>query len=322
MSEASIEAVLANPRDAAARVALADALVKKRDPRGELIRLQTTLEGRLAPHEREAAVRRCEVLLREHEAAWAAPARGWAEYRYKGGFIQAIRARGAAFVTHAEALFAVEPVEDVTLLEISDKTIAALAKMPFLARVRRLALYGSYEDKRLAALLGSPQLGSLASLTLPGVGAEAAEVIAKSKLGGLRILNLTGASIGDEGAAVIAGAKTLSGLEALYLARSEVSDEGAAAIAGSKWLGSLKTLCLGGNDGIGDEGAAAIAKGRAVGALLRLELNQTAVGDEGAKAIAQSKKLAALRRIDLRQTEVSREGMAALRKRKDLRVLR
>jgi uncharacterized protein (TIGR02996 family) len=314
-----LAAVLASPGDMGPRLALAAALEARGDPRGELIRRQIALAGKLTPDQREVNARRCAELLRAHGAGWTARARGWAEVRFRAGFIVAIQTTGDELLQHGEALLAVEPVEEVSLMGASDETLAQLAKRPWLARLRRLAVYGGHEDEGPSKLCASAHVAGLTSLSFHGVGPLVARAIAKSKIDALRVLALTDSSIGDEGAAALAKSDRMAALERLYLARCDLSDEGVAAIAQSKKLASLATLCLGGNDAIGDEGAAAIAKGRAVEKIVLLELCRTGVGDEGAAAIAQSKKLAALRRLDLRQTEVGRAGRDALAKRKGLR---
>ena len=113
--------VASRPEDAGARAVYADALLQEDDPRGMFITLQTRLETGLPPHKREAALREIEALRRAHESAWTAAARGWAEVRFKAGFIHAIRSTAAAF-TDASALLAVEPVVEVNLTEASDAT--------------------------------------------------------------------------------------------------------------------------------------------------------------------------------------------------------
>jgi uncharacterized protein (TIGR02996 family) len=315
-----LTAVLASPGDLAVRLALAEALEKRGDPRGELIRRQIALLGKLTPDQREEHRRRCDALMADHEAAWTAPTRGWAEVRFRAGFIAAIRTTGEEFLKFGDALLAVEPVQEVTLDGASDETLAALAKRPMLARIRRLAVEGGHGDEGAAKICASAYVAALGSLSFTSVGEGFPKALAKGKLGALRVLGLTACEIGDEGAATLAKADRLAGLSRLYLARCDISDEGVTAIAQSKKLAALTTLCLGGNEGIGDEGAAAIAKGKAMEKLVLLELCRTGVGDEGAAAIAASKKLVALRRLDLRQAQVGRAGREALGKRKGLRA--
>jgi uncharacterized protein (TIGR02996 family) len=314
--------VLASPGDLAVRLAFAEALSERGDPRGELIRRQIALLGRLTPDQREEHARRCARLMADHGAAWSLPVEGWAEARFRAGFIAAIRTSGDELLRHGDALLTTEPVQEVTLTDASDETLAALAKRPMLARIRRLAVEGGHGDVGAAKLCASAYVAALGALSFTTVGEGFPKALAKSKLGALRVLGLTGCEIGDEGAAVLAKADRLAGLSRLYLARCAIGDEGVAAIAQSKKLAALTTLCLGGNEGIGDEGAITIAtaKGHAMEKLVLLELCRTQVGDAGAEAIAASKKLVALRRLDLRQAQVGRAGREALGKRKGLRA--
>ena len=59
----------------AQRLAYADALTARGDPRGELIRRQIALLGKLTPDQREENRRRADQLMVAHEAAWTAPTR-------------------------------------------------------------------------------------------------------------------------------------------------------------------------------------------------------------------------------------------------------
>ena len=290
------------------------------DPRAELVTAEVALAGRLSPDQREAATRLRERLLAAHGAAWTAPVSGWAEHRFHAGAIVAIRTKASALLKNMAALFAVEPVTEITLTEASDAELCALAKRPEMARVARLSVHRGHSDDGATAVVSSPILTALASLSFGCVGPDLGREIARRKLPGLVVLALTDSELGDEGVAALAGAASLSALERLYLARTGLSDEAVTAIAGSKRLGALKTLCLGGNEGITDDCAPALTRGKALDHLVLLELNQTALGDEGARTIAQSQKLSTLRRLDVRQTGVTKVGFAALGQRRGLRV--
>jgi len=254
-----LAAVLAAPGELAPRLALADALTREGDPRGELIRRQIALLGKLTPDQRELNARRCAELMAAHGATWTRAAEGWAEVRFRAGFIAAIRTTGDELLKHGDALLAVEPVEEVTLDGASDETLAALAKRPMLARIRRLSVYGGHTDAGATKLCASAYVAALASVSFTDVGPAFATALAKSKLGALRVLALTGCEIGDEGAAAIAKASLLAGLDRLYLARCDISDEGAAAIAQSKKLAALRRLDLRQSE-VGRAGREALAK--------------------------------------------------------------
>ncbi len=312
--------VLASPKDPAIRSVYADALIQEGDPRGTFIALQTHLEGAIPPDKREAARQQIDALLRENQEKWTEPTRGWAEVRFKRGFIYAIRATAESFVAHAPALLAAEPVLDVTLTQVTDEHMAALAQLPAIARLSALACQGSFEDAGAAALARSPHLAAVTSLNLRGSGLGATFAHAAAKLGNLAWLSVTGMGMGDEAVALLVEGDAHA-FERLYLSRNDLSDEAATALGQSRGLGKLRILCLGGNE-LSDEGAVALAKGKSLASLTSLELNQTGVSDEGALAIASSRALKSLRKINLKDTEIGDEGFAGLAKRKALTVLR
>jgi len=304
--------VVQNPEDASARGVYADALIQAGDPRGTFIMLQAHLEGSMSPDKREEAKRESAALLAANKAAWTKLASGWAEVRFKGGFIHAIRAKASAFVNSGTALLAAEPVVDLTLTEANDGELIALAAMPALAKVKAIALQGPFKDKGAAAFVKSPHLGSLRALNIAGASVGPGFANAVGYLGGLVSLCLTGMAMGDVAVAVLA--EGLENLERLYLARNDLTDTAAESLANGKST-KLKVLCLGGNE-ISDEGAEALATGRSLASLEHLELNQTGVADEGAQAIVKSRVLKSLRKLDLRTTDVEDAPS-----RKDLTVL-
>jgi uncharacterized protein (TIGR02996 family) len=321
MTPATIEKlralVLRYPSDADVRGVYADVLIDAGDPRGDFIRAQASLEDRLPPDAREAAQRQVQSLLAAHEKEWRAVA-SWADVRFKGGFIHAIRATIGSFLAHAHELFAVEPVSTVVLGGVSDDALVKLAEHEALARVNRLHLSGTFGDRGASALAKSRYVRSLRGLNL--IASEIGEgfVSAAGNFESLVSLSLTGHEMGDELIAVLSK-NELPKLERLYAARTALSDEGVAAIADAKTWTSLRWLCLGGNE-ISDEGADTLAKAK-FGNVTHLELNQTSIGDEGALAIVKGKAFRALKKIDLRQTEVSSATIQQLRARKGLTVV-
>jgi uncharacterized protein (TIGR02996 family) len=313
----SLRALVAkSPRDLAVRSVYADALLQEGDPRGTFISLQTHLAGPLPPDRREAAKHEIAALMRANGERWTELARPWADVRFKGGFIHAIRAKASDFVARGAALLAAEPVLEVTLTDAHDEDVVALAAMPAIAGVESLTIRGDF-DEGSTALAKSPHLAALKSLNVMGAGEGF--VAAISSLRALETLCLTGIGLGDEVIATLAKAD-LPSLETLYLARTETSDEGVAALAKGRALAKVRVLCLGGNE-ITDEGAQAIAKGKSLAKVERLELNQTGITNDGAIALAKSRTLAALKRLDLRGSEATRVGLDEARKRKGLVVL-
>lgn len=306
--------VLSSPRDPAVRSVYADALIQEGDPRGTFILLQSHLDGSIPPDKREEARRQVDELLRANRDRWTEHAR-WAEIRFKGGFIHAIRTSATKFLANGPALLAVEPVLEVTLQEATDDDLKALAALPAIARIADLKLDGDFEDAGAAALAKSPHLGTLTSLNLSGAGLGSTFASSVAHLRSLEVLCLSGMSLGDAAVEIFA-AGTYPALQRLYLARNELSDEGLTALAKARGLGNVRTLCLGGNE-ISDEGVVALAGAKGLGNLVTLELNATQVTDEGLEAIAKSRALKSLKKVNVQQAgEVSAEGVARLRKAK------
>jgi len=300
--------VTGNPRDLAARGVYADALIQDGDPRGTFITLQAALDGRLSPDKREAARKQLRQLFSANEEKWLAPAKDWAEIRWKGGFMHAIRASAADFLVKGAALVAAEPVAEVTLTDTSNQEMAALADCAAIAKLHSLSITGNYKDASAAKLAASAHASKIASLNLSGGSLGSAFAQATANLRALQSLCATSMSMGDDPMEVLG--KNLSAVQKLYLARNEITDEGVAALADGA-LGELRVLCLGGNE-ISDEGCAALAEAK-LEKLRQLELNQTQITDEGAMALAKSKTLKSLKKLDIRQTEVS-EAVPKLRK--------
>jgi uncharacterized protein (TIGR02996 family) len=304
--------VLGSPRDPEVRSVYADALIQEGDPRGTFIMLQSHLDARISPDKREDARRQIDELLQANRQRWTEHAR-WAEVRFKGGFIHAIRAKAKDFVTNGAALLAIEPVLEVNLTSTTDDDLKALAAMASMARVAELKLLGTYGDAGAATLAKSLHLGGLTSLNLKGASLGAAFASSAGNLRSLQLLCLTGMGMGDGAVGILAGGDHAA-LERLYLARNELTDEGVSALARSRGLGALEVLCLGGNE-ISDEGVAALAAAKGLGKLVTLELNATGVTDDGLAALAKSKTLGALEKVDVTQCqEVTPAGVSRLRK--------
>ncbi|MFO0555922.1 MAG: TIGR02996 domain-containing protein [Polyangiaceae bacterium] len=317
MIEALRSLVLKYPGDVEPRAVLADYLVQRGDPRGEFITLQTALLGHLSPDARETARRRVATLLAEHEAEWSTPIKPWGLARFRGGFIDAIRAKASDFVRHAATLLAVEPVRSVRLFDTKSADVQQVAELACLKGLRRLVFEGSYAPASVVAIATSPHLKNLEALTLSCADGAFAEALVEGQLRSLVTLTLTGTNLGDQGATALAKCEALSKLERLFLTRADISDEGLTALAGSRWLSKLTLLTLGGNDGITDEGVMALAKSKSLTALTHLELGGTGISDEGVEALAKSKALKGLKRLDLRQTEAS---AGPFERRKEVRV--
>jgi uncharacterized protein (TIGR02996 family) len=135
MSEADafIQAILANPDDNTTRLAFADWLEKRGDPRGEFIRLQCALAERTTDQQLTALQAREWELLTEHEMAWVGPIRDWVvpetyrqmgeeftrgdRWQFRRGFIESVFMDPSVFLTVAERLFRLSPIQEVKFLD-------------------------------------------------------------------------------------------------------------------------------------------------------------------------------------------------------------
>ncbi len=147
---------LARPDDNAPRAVLADALLEREDPRGELITLQ--LRGDLGEPEQK----RVAALLRQNEKRWLGDLARVTKLRvWRGGFLDE-----AELQNHAVA---------------DDETWKRAASDPRLATLRVLHK-GRCNAELYRAFVFSPQLTSLREVTVPSVGMLEAVVAAGKPL--------------------------------------------------------------------------------------------------------------------------------------------
>ena len=152
----------------------------------------------------------------------------------------------------APALFAAEPIVDVTVTGISDEKAAAkLAKAPWLGGLHSLVVRGEIGDEGFVTLCNTPALAKLRSLnvTANGLGPEALAAL-DGNLPACKTLVLTANEIGDEGIAGLLAWKQLAQVETLYLSNCALSADGVAELLGGT-LTSLRKITLSGNE-LGD----------------------------------------------------------------------
>ncbi|MEZ4448452.1 MAG: TIGR02996 domain-containing protein [Nannocystaceae bacterium] len=332
-------AILAAPEDDAPRLALAELLTARGDPRGESIRLACELEG-LAPDDpaRAALEARCAALPSFYFFTGAAPGFPRSVARRRG-FVAALSCSAADFVAHAEVLLGDAPIRDYEANPCHGQG-ALLATCAALARLRRLALPGAGEADR-AAVLASPHLAGLRELMVAAQldGPAAVERLAGETGGltGLRALAIRG-MIAAPACVPLASLAAARGLERLDVAGAFVPDVGLATLrerlgearvwprsiprwsyrfgvldlsAGRLDAGEVRalldrgehrdavTLVLSGCR-VGDDGVARLARSGAFPGLCALQLAGTGLTDVGARALArESVGLERLERLDL-----------------------
>jgi uncharacterized protein (TIGR02996 family) len=321
-SEAFLEDIREHPDDDAPRLVYADWLDDHGDAdRAEFIRAQVmSARPALDEGQRRSLEKRADDLLAHHEAAWRSTLPvlegvTWADF--SRGFVEAVFVTSpGVFLDQAPALFAAAPVRRLRVGWVHAQGARALARSPYLARLRELNLCDNPDlgEAGVEALAGSRHLAGLTSLLLynDALGDEAVACLAASPhLAGLTELYLSGNDLGDQGTTALGRCRNLAGLVDLDLRDNRVGDAGVQALAFEGRHERLDTLWLV-NNRIGAAGAAALAGTDALPRLVRLYLNYNPIGDEGAIAFAESPRLAGLRELDLRHCDIRDPGGRAL----------
>ncbi len=216
-------AAIASPEADEPRAVLADALLSRGDPRGELFALQL----RRAPYVIPSAAQRALVLREDrlvaaHRTEWTPKSLSYARsVTFRRGLIEAITVSGSVFEKHGASMVASAPVRSLRLSPFSKKTLEALLETSAVSAIRHLDLReGGGEALDVERIARSPHLRSLEILQL-GHGA---------KLGAPEIDLLASSAFGP----------TLVGLQ------GDLTEDGALALARSRdMLPSLRRLIVG-----------------------------------------------------------------------------
>ena len=143
--------VLARPWSIAARRALLHEWTRTGDPRSELLAHELALhDGPIIDSADDTRVA-IDSLLRTHRRAWIGRVGELAEtVRIDYGLPAAIGIRGDALLDHAQELFSIAPIIQVTVTP--PVNVAALLKLPQVSQLRGLFITGMVdEDARLVA---------------------------------------------------------------------------------------------------------------------------------------------------------------------------
>ena len=329
---ALLRAVIEHPDDDARRLVYADWLQQQGDPRGELIAVQTQLAHATAT-ERGELEARAKALLDAHADAWTAQlGDGVSNVTFRRGLAYAACApvRSAMHLDgHAHGVLDLldrAPIRDLGFTaqdgEPSSRLAVArdLAGDPRLARVELLATGLRWGADGLAALLGSPHLGSLRGLHIadPDCQVYAGHALAAARLPHLELLALRGdwlCDFGDAGVVPLARAE-LPALRDLALLNLSCGEDAARALASSTTLTQLSGLDLGYGSNhpnrIGPAGTAALAESANFTHLRRLILDFNDIGDAGLAALASSPHLRAMRYLSLKSASITDTGLQAL----------
>ncbi len=341
--------IVASPEDDAPRVAYADWLVARGDPRGEYIQCELAIARRGLTAVRDEVDARAHALFAAHEKESTAPFEAVdAVVSFACGLPYRARATGRAILAASELLMR-HPIRELWFYPSEPGDVAALAQLPLLSQLRALELNGSPTGRHLDAAglrALAPRLGNLRKLsmyhcTLDGDGA------AGLAAGALEEVVLAGAGIFDGGGAALGAARwdrvesvrmadnelgrntasafacnpRLGRLARLDLTQNRIDDAGAAALAHSALLPALVELQLARNT-LGEVGTAAFARAPERRGLVTRDLGGCRIGGAGASALAESRSLAELARLVVTECDLGVSGTTAFVERSGLPALR
>ena len=342
--EAFLEAIRQAPDDDAPRLIYADWLEEHGQPeRAEFIRLECERE-RVPEHSPRwhELVSRASPLYKKHQVEWLGSlSEILSTYAFSRGFLEFVGLPAEQFLKHADAIFRLGPIQEVSLDDAHD-FLPALADFAPLSRVRVLNLShnhigseeirvlgsSSYLDQlteldlslndldseAIAELRQAPFFPRLCSLDLGSnrdVGATAIEFLADIQEPiSLTKLVLRFNTLGAAGVQALTASRVFyRGLTYLDLTGCQTPAAGARALAHAK--GKLTSLQLGWNP-LGDDGVQVLAGSPAFARLAELDLSECELGSEAAAALARSSSVRGLTRLDLSRNRISSRGARAL----------
>jgi uncharacterized protein (TIGR02996 family) len=299
--DAFLQGIIESPDDDAPRLVYADWLDEHGQPeRAEFIRAQIDLAGRPPRDPRRPPLeKRQRALLRKHGARWflaPPPTTPWqlgANPTLARGFPDSYGCGARALLQGGAELFARWPLTRLWLgIDDAPELVGALARAPFLSRLRQLNLYCPLAGPGpLAPLFASRHLASLVRL----VGER----------------NARGEGWGDVGVRLLARSPHLAGLRELYLSHAGLTGAGLRALARSQYRRAMRFLGLTGNR-LGAEDVAALLTAGGWPALTGLELWNTGLGDEGVEPLAACRGLARLTFLNLNHNGLTDRAARAL----------
>jgi uncharacterized protein (TIGR02996 family) len=355
MHQAFLADVVANPEDDAPRLVYADWLDEHGSAWGEFIRVQCALARMDEDDPRGSALRAREREL--ERLGWWEPPRpeGVRDRRFERGMIEWAQVDFDWFLDRAAELFRWAPIRRLDLASRYRGTwppdrVSELGGRPELARLLGLSMGNlGLWDEHLEALLASPHLSRLKTLSLRRHVGHAARLLSETRsLPALESLDLGDNEVIDEELALLmtapfaphlrelrldlndpeyrgisdAGLRVLAAaplcrLRVLCLARNHFTADGVAALANSPNLSALAELELGAWIGWSGEFhpvaglAEVIASSPLAARLVSLDLHGHALGPAGAAALAAA-PLPRLRRLDLSANALGDEGLRVL----------
>jgi uncharacterized protein (TIGR02996 family) len=320
-----LEAIAAAPDDDGPRLVFADWFEEHDDPdRAEFIRLQIALaEKDEYDSDFNMLMDREQDLQRTHGHRWKIPElKGRQEFRR--GFVEFVWLRGDRLALEAER---VNRVPTVQALRISgaDHHLDDLAKLPYLDRIRSLDLSNNSVParNRLLQFFEQSNLSSLSALRLRNnmLWPEQLQAMAHHpSFPRLRLLDVSGNPLGDEGIAIVAEAECFRELRTLVCRSNRldishaIHESGAVRLANSPVLRRLSHLDLEGHT-IGDGGILSFAHSNRLNDLEWLDLSDNDIGladDHWATPFIQARTLERVRVLRLRHNRIGRKARKIL----------
>jgi len=224
---------------------------------------------------------------------------------------------------------------DVTVNDIDDEALAALARESFAGNLTELKIGATrITDKGVQASIGAfTRLTSLAIVISDNIGDEGLAAIAGAPCAGnLTELNMIMTRVTGEGVQASIGAFTR--LTSLAIEHNNIGNKGLAAIAGAPCSGNLTELDIGAthitgegvqasigaftrltslaieHNNIGNKGLAAIAGAPCAGNLTELKIGETGITAEGVQASIRAFKN--LRNLSIERNNIGDKGLAAI----------
>lgn len=300
-SDDRLAAIRARPEDDGPRLALAQQLRQRGDPRGEFIELQcAAARGDMGDAARDELQARAEALLAAHDEAWhhelgLRPG----EATWVRGFVDTVSLTPGRVAAVGERLVRGAPVRGLHLRGLADdvEALESTLREPLLAAVTALDLCVDGND----------------------IGPDGAIALAEAThLTHLRELRLRDNQIFEEGGIALAGATHFAGLSKLDLRSCQIGTEGVQALAAATHLAGLRELWLGcsffdhGRNPCRDDGVFALAAARHLNQLVTLDLQWNEVRLAGARALAAAPQFAGLRELWLGASHLGPLGAEAV----------
>lgn len=330
------QAIVADPADNAARHVLADALLERGDPHGELILLQLRYDElpETSPEKAKILFRIKRLLTEQGPRIAGDLSRLAGSYQLDRGFVSEVTMTAESFAKHGDRILSEHPIERLRLRPLNQDSVDALAGTETLSKLRGLVLAkhlvrdnGMEAQLSLELLLASQHLGSLTGLWIDQVDlsierTERAFESARASL--LGELHITGrlvpprvlTKLCDNPAPPPLRRIRLSGR--LTVEPAEI-DQLLEALGCSHAFEHLRELCIDGWVGAPNPAFAKWFSGPNAARLERLEIGVGPNADAIALELSK-REMPALVSLDFSQSTISRAGLMALMN-KGLRTL-